>query len=78
MHDLFLNFSDIPKKGDEEGDEVEDSVFRLFEFLELETAKMLALTEDHKNTLLQYLVYAKSFEEGTVDYDMIYRTRYIM
>lgn len=72
------SFSDIPKKGDEEGDEVEDSVFRLFEFLELETAKMLALTEDHKNTLLQYLVYAKSFEEGTVDYDMIYRTRYIM
>ncbi|MBR4932945.1 MAG: hypothetical protein IKZ03_00670, partial [Clostridia bacterium] len=71
------NVPDIPKRGAEMTDDISKSVNQLFSFLNSEADKMLEITEKQKKTLLQYLVYAKSFDDGTVDYDMIYRTRYI-
>jgi hypothetical protein len=71
------NTPDIPKRGAENTEDVSDSVNSLFDFLNSETDKMLEITEKQKRTLLQYLVYAKAHDENAVDYDMIYRTRYV-
>ena len=49
----------------------------LFRFLDEEVAKLLHLEEQERRTIIQYMVYAKAYEDGAVDYDRIYRTRYI-
>ena len=67
----------IPKRGKDDPDNLNKSVHQFFDFLNDETSKMLEITDAHKRTLLQYLVYAKSFDEGVIDYDKIYRTRYV-
>ena len=64
----------IPKRGKDDPDNLNKSVHQFFDFLNDETSKMLEITDAHKRTLLQYLVYAKSFDEGVIDYDKIYRT----
>jgi hypothetical protein len=38
---------------------------------------MLDLEERQRNSLIQYMTYAKTYEKVKYDYDWIYKTRYI-
>ena len=54
-----------------------NSVTQLFTFLNDEVDKMLIINEQQRRTLIQYMVYAKAYEQNEVDYDLIYRKRYV-
>ena len=72
------SLSSVPKRGDNGSDDISQGVEQFFDFLSEETSKILVLNEQQRTMLLQYFVYAKSYDEGNVDYDAIYRKRYII
>ena len=69
-------FTNMPKRGAGQNIDLERFTFQFFDFLDDETSKMLKLTKLHQRVLIQYIMQVKRVEEGTIDYEMIYRTRY--
>ena len=67
----------LPLCSKEKTEEHGESVVELIRFLTSETENMLVLTEKQRRIMIQYMLYAKSYEKADVDYDWIYRTRYI-
>lgn len=67
----------MPIHGKEQTDAQRNSISQLFHFLNEEVDKMLEINEQQKRTIIQYMVYAKAYETSGVDYDLIYRTRYV-
>lgn len=67
----------MPLYGKEKEMPEEESVDLLFDFLEGELSRMLEFTERQRNMMIQYMVYVKAYEDTTIDYDWIYKTKYI-
>lgn len=67
----------IPLCGKEHTDADRDGVNALFKYLCDELDKMLQIDERQRNSLIQYMTYAKTYENAEFDYDWIYRARYI-
>ena len=67
----------MPIVGKEQTEEQRNSIDHLFNFLNTELDKMLEITEQQKRTIIQYMLYVKAYDHCKVDYDWIYRTRYV-
>ena len=68
----------IPHHGQEITDKHKDSVDKLFSFLYQEIDKILEINEQQKRTIIQYMIYSKAYDKTIVDYDLIYRLRYLL
>ena len=67
----------MPLHGKEKAAAEKGSVDALFKFLDGELSKLLDINERQRNTVMQYMVYVKAYEKTAVDYDWIYKTKYI-
>ena len=67
----------MPLHGKEKSAPEKESANTLFRFLDEELSRMLDINERQRNMIVQYMVYVKAYEKNAVDYDWIYRTKYI-
>ena len=67
----------MPVHGKEKAVDEQRSVDSLFRFLDGELSKMLEINECQRRKIMQYMVYVKTHEKTVVDYDWIYKTKYI-
>lgn len=67
----------IPISGKEHTDTEKEAVNSMFTYLNDQLQHMLDLEERQRNSLIQYMTYAKTYEKVKYDYDWIYKTRYI-
>jgi hypothetical protein len=54
-----------------------DKIAPYFDYIGDEISKMLDIPDIQRRTLIQYLVFLKAFEKSPINYDLIYRARYI-
>jgi hypothetical protein len=70
---------DMPKKKKDakDGEQSQFNVSELFNFLNAEVDRMIDVNDEQRRTIIQYMTYAKAYDETPIDYEQIYRTRYI-
>ncbi|MBR2969334.1 MAG: ATP-binding protein, partial [Clostridia bacterium] len=72
------NVKEIPMHGSEQKEEAKkNGADELFRLLNGEISKMFEITDQQRRTVIQYMVYAKAFDDTAVDYDWIYKFRYV-
>ena len=57
--------------------EVRNELAPYFKYVSGELSRMLSITDEQRRTLMQYILYVKAHESSPIDYDMIYRAKYI-
>ena len=67
----------MPLHGKEKAEAEQNSVDALVRFLDGELIKMLEISNQQRRMIMQYMIYVKAYEKTAVDYDWIYRTKYI-
>ncbi|MDR2599317.1 MAG: ATP-binding protein [Oscillospiraceae bacterium] len=56
----------------------DDSINTWFRYIEKELQKFVEINEDQRRRLVQYLTYSKCYEPSPVNYNEIYKCRYVM
>ena len=67
----------MPRCGKEKTENEQKSVKELFSFLDSELLKMFDINEQQRRMITQYMVYVKAYEKSEIDYDWIYKVKYI-
>lgn len=67
----------MPRCGKDKTENEQKSVNELFSFLDSELLKMFDINEQQRRMITQYMVYVKAYEKSEIDYDWIYKVKYI-
>lgn len=67
----------MPMAGEEQTEKQRESINELFKFLNTELDKMFEINEEQRRQVIRYMLYVKSYDHCKIDYDWIYRTRYV-
>ena len=67
----------LPLHGKEKTDAEKSSADALFRFLNDEISRMISVNDRQRRIIIQYIVYIKAYEKTSIDYDWIYKTKYI-
>ncbi len=67
----------LPLHGKEKTDAEKSSTDALFRFLNDEISRMISVNDRQRRIIIQYIVYIKAYEKTSIDYDWIYKTKYI-
>lgn len=67
----------LPLHGKEKTDAEQSSTDALFRFLNDEISRMISVNDRQRRIIIQYIVYIKAYEKTSIDYDWIYKTKYI-
>ena len=67
--------SDSPATGDPA--QIKAGLTPYFDYLNGEMRRMLQVTDEQRRTMMQYMLYVKAHESAEVNYDLIYKVRYI-